>query len=148
MKRTILFSLAVIFLLSGCSPEQRLERKEDRLIGAWTFEKAFYNEDGALFRDNVIRDFEGDIIEFLPDFSCIYDDYSLRYAFWGDWIMHFDRGYYDDEPDIDFFLDMTFFDNGRVAFSYFSSVTLLTNNRLNLRVHDRRGVYIFKLRRI
>lgn len=143
-----MFVLAALFLLSGCTADYRLERKEDKLIGAWTFEKAFYNEDGALFRDNVIRDFEGDIIEFFPDYSVVYDDYSLRYAFWGDWLMYYERSNYDNEPDVEFYLDMTFFDNGRVAFSYFSSVTLLTSNKLHLRVHDRGGVYTFKLRRI
>ncbi len=148
MKRTIIIALAAFFLLSGCSAEYQLERREDKLIGAWAFDKAYYNEDGAIFRDNVIREFDGDVIEFFSDFSCVYDDYSLRSAFWGDWVLNYERGYFDDEPDIDFFLDMTFFDRGRVAFSYFSSVTLLTNNRLHIRVHDRRGVYTFKLRRI
>ena len=147
MKKAIFLSLLAIFLFTTCSPDFRLERKEDRLMGAWIFEKAWYREDGDLFRDNVIREFEGDVIEFFGDYSCVYDDYSLNYAFWGDWELFYERSFYDDEDDVEFYLDMTFFDRGRVEFAYFSSVTLLTRNKLNLRVHDRGGVYTFKLRR-
>ncbi len=148
MRRTIFFTLAALFLFGGCSPDYRLERKEDKLFGAWIFDRAFFLEDGDLFRDNVTREFEGDILEFFSDYSVVYDDYSLGVAFWGDWIMNVERGRFDNEADLEFFLDMTFFDRGRVAFSYFSTVTLLTNNKLNLKVHDRGGVYTFKLRRI
>ncbi len=77
---------------TSCTIEDRLERKEDRLLGTWYFDRAFYKEDGDLFRDNVINEFEGDLITFFDDYTALYEDYSLNAAFDGGWEMFADRG--------------------------------------------------------
>lgn len=148
MKKVIPFLLFAIWVLAGCTIEDRIERKEDRLLGTWYFERAHFKEDGDLFRDNVINEFEGDIITFFDDYTALYDDYSLQAVFDGDWGLFADRGTYDNEDDVEFFLDMSFYDFvNREDFNYYASVTLLTRNKLNLKVHLRNGFYTFRLRR-
>jgi len=149
MKQLILFCAGAIFLLAGCSKEQLIERKEDKLIGAWEFDKAFYKEDRDIFRENIIHDFDNDIIEFYPDYSAVYDDYSLRAVFDGFWEVVVDDDYFDGESDLEFFVNMGFYDYiNNEAFGYFASITQLTRNRLKIRAHNNRGVFTFKLRRI
>ena len=141
--------LFVISLFSSCTIEERLERKEDRLMGAWVFEKAFYNDDNDLFRDNLTRDYEGDILEFFEDRFVLYEDVGTNEVFYGDWGLNATRRQFDDEQDVEFFLDMEFYDDrDRFAFSYFSTVTRLTWNKLHFKVHDRAGVYTFRLRKL
>lgn len=150
MKKMI-FLLVAVFVTTvfSCSDYARLDRKEDRLIGAWEFDRAFYRNDWDLFRDDVYDDFRGDIIEFYGDYSAIYDDASEGILYDGDWVMFFEREYFDDDSDVEFYLDMNFWDpETGETFSYFTSVTLLTRNKLNLRAHTRNGVFIFKLRRV
>lgn len=148
MKKTILFSFLAAILMSGCTIEDRLERREDRLVGQWVFERAFYKDDNDLFRDDLTHQYEGDILEFFDDYFVIYEDWQTNEVFFGDWRLHAYRTYYDDDDDVDFLLDMEFFDeNDRLAFAYFSSVTRLTNQKLHFTVSDRRGVYEFRLRK-
>lgn len=149
MKRLLFLGLLGLnLLLSGCSDEYRLERKEDRLLGAWTFEKAFFRGNNALFRDDVLHQFEGDIIEFYGDYTAIYDDFSLGELFDGEWELFLERDIGDDEPDVDFFLDMTFYDPvAEDIFSFAGDVTNLTYNRMTYQAYTRDGVYTFKFRR-
>ena len=149
MKNAIPMALLLLGLLSSCTIEDRLERREDRLQGTWYFERAFYKADGALFRDNVINEFDGDAITFFNDYTALYDDYSLEATFDGDWSLFADRSFYDDEnEDVEFFLDMSFYDFvNQEDFTYYGNVTRLTRNRLNMRVNLRNGFYTFKLRR-
>ncbi len=149
MKRLALLCSISIFLFTACSDNARLNRKEDRLIGFWEFEKATFKEDGALFRDNITDDFEGDVLEFYSNYEAVYDDVSAGILFFGDWELILDRDSFDGEEDVEFFLDMRFFDEfNRPAFDYFTSVTTLTNNRLELIASNPRGRFTFKLRRI
>ncbi|MBX2871756.1 MAG: hypothetical protein KTR30_06645 [Saprospiraceae bacterium] len=92
MKNALLICLLLMGLGTSCTIEDRLERKEDRLLGTWYFDRAFYKEDGDLFRDNVINEFEGDLITFFDDYTALYEDYSLNAAFDGGWEMFADRG--------------------------------------------------------
>ena len=88
MHRALLFTcLSLAFLVTGCSDEFYLERQEDKIIGAWEFEKVFYKADNALFRDNITGDYANDIIEFYDDYTAIYDDYSLGKVYPGDWLI-------------------------------------------------------------
>ena len=49
-KITLLLPL-IILILASCSTNYRINKKENKLIGAWVFDKVFYKEDGALFRE-------------------------------------------------------------------------------------------------
>lgn len=149
MKHLIYLILVAGLLCTACSDEFFLERKEDRLIGVWEFEEAFFKEDGDVFRDNVYNEFRGDIIEFFPNYTANYEDASLRATFDGDWVLYVERDGYDDDEDREFFLDMTFYDFvNREEFTYFTSVNKLTNNNINLIAHTRSGFYKFKLCRV
>lgn len=148
MKRSIYVLALMVLLLSSCSINDRIERREDRLVGRWVFDNAWYKDNGALFRDNIYDEYAGDIIEFFYDYEAAYDDYSEQFVYWGEWeiFAERDRG---SEDDIDFFLDMYFYnERGRVAFSYVGEVRRLTYNRFTLRAYDRFGEYTFKLRKI
>ncbi len=146
-----LFLIVTLFI--GCSNEARLIRKENKLIGAWEFDKAFYKRDGALFRDNIFNEFAGDIIEFFPNYEAIYDDASARAIFDGWWEIILDEDTYFTEEgsdsDIEFFLDMCFDDFVvNEEFCYFGSICRLSKNRLVIEARDRRGEYTFKLYRL
>ncbi len=148
MKNALLICLLLAGLGTSCTIEDRLERREDRLLGTWYFDRAFYREDGALFRDNVINEFEGDVITFFDDYTALYEDYDLNAAFDGQWEIFADRAFYDGDDDVEFFLDMSFYDYvNNEDFAYYSRVTRHTRNRLNIRVNLRNGFYTFKLRR-
>lgn len=145
------FLLALVLITTGlsCSDYARLERKEDRLIGAWEFDKAFYRDDWQVFRTNVLDQFNGDIIEFYEDYTAIYDDYSSGRIYTGEWELFFDRQRDGDDEDIEFFLDMYFYDRyGRESFAYFTCVNLITRNKLHVRARTRNGWYTFKFRRL
>ncbi|MEM8523795.1 MAG: hypothetical protein AAGG68_04085 [Bacteroidota bacterium] len=149
MKKGIILLLAAAFILGSCSNNALLNRKEDRLLGAWEFEDASFKEDGDLFRDNVDDEFEGDVIEFFGDGTALYDDFSLNAVFDGTWVLQLDRFDDNGESDAEFFLDMTFFDFvNRKEFSYFTNAITLTNNRMTLIANTRSGEYRFKLRKL
>lgn len=144
MKHLHYFGLVFLALLvSSCSDDAILDRREDRITGTWYFDRAFYKRDNALFRNNVISDYEGDFITFYPDYGAVYDDSSLNTIFDGTWSLFLDR--YNDGEKI-FNLEMIFYDdvNG-VEFSYYGELTRFSRNNITLEVHDGRGVYTFKL---
>jgi len=152
MKQIYMLITASI-LVGGCSKEYQIFRKEDKLTGAWEFEKAFYKRDGAIFRDDVTSDFNNDVIEFHPDYSAVYDDYSVKALFDGWWDIKVDDDHYYNadggSSELEFFLDICFDDYiHREEFCYFGSITRLTREKLHYKAHDRRGVFTFKLRRL
>lgn len=148
-KLPYLLFLVFPLLLSSCIPEWRLNNKEDRIIGLWEIERAFYREYGDLFRENIIEFYNGDRIEFLPDYRAIYVDYPTGFISSGDWELFLTSDRYSDDQDIDFFLDCYFYDDrGRVAFDLNGEATRLTWNRFNLRIPDRGGITILKMRKI
>lgn len=114
------------FTMMSCSNRALLNRKERRVVGVWEFDKASFKEDGDLFRDNITNEFDGDAIEFFPDGTAAYDDASLGTTLDGRWDLYIDRFSDRDESDVEFFLDMTFFDviNGG-QFSYFTNAIRL-----------------------
>lgn len=151
MKKILLFCVAITLLLSACSKEGIIRRKEDRLIGAWEFEKVTYKADRDLFRDNITSEYANDVIEFFPDYTAIYDDYSLRAVFDGEWSLIVDEDDIFDgsNSDLEFFVDAVFFDFlNRQDFALFGSIDRLNRNKLNLEGSDRYGRYWFKLRRL
>lgn len=149
MKKHVYLLLLAPLLLTSCITEWRLNNKEDRIMGVWEIERAFYKEFGALFRNNITDQYNGDRIEFLPDYTAIYDDYSLRLLTYGEWELFATRGYYDDDNDIDFYVDMYFYDDrGRLMFDLNGTVRRLTYNRFTLRIPDRGGETILKMRKV
>ena len=150
MKNFLLFCTC-LFVVSSCSKEGIIRRKENKLIGAWEFEKVFYKRDNALFRDNITDEFANDVIEFFPDYTAIYDDYSLSAIFDGEWSLIVDEEdvYDNSNSDLEFFVDAVFFDFlNREDFYVFGSIDRLNRNKLNLEGSDRFGRYTFKLRRL
>lgn len=138
----VLFSLTLI--ITSCSLEDRIERREERIMGAWRIDKAWYKSDRALFRRNVRDEFGEDIIRFFDNYEAVYEDWRTGELFFGDWTISAYRG----DDDIDFLLDMEFYDDrGRLYEAFLSNVTQLTRQKLNITVHEPSGVYTFRLRR-
>ncbi len=149
MHKILLAAVLLATFTTSCSKEQRIIRKENKLIGVWEFEKVFYKKEGALFRDNITHEYRDDIVEFFPDYSAIYDDYSLGVVFEGIWSIYLDEDHIGDQSDLEFFVDAVFYDFfSNEDFFLFGSIDRLNRNKLNLEAHDRRGKYTFKLRRL
>lgn len=145
MKRLLLLTATLLILLPSCSIEYYLDRKEDKIIGAWIFDKVTYKKDHAPFSDNVTHMYRDDIIEFFPDYTAIYDDYSLASIFDGEWSLIYDG---DDEGH-EFFVDAVFFDFvAGEDFEVFGSIDRLDHKVLKLESYDAKGKYTYKLRRL
>jgi hypothetical protein len=147
--RLLLVLAVAAFFLTSCSNEALLNRRENRLVGTWVFQKASFKENGDIFRDNISEDFEGDAIQFFPNYTALYDDFSLNAVFDGEWALFLDRDADGDDNDREYFLDMTFFDSvNRENFSYFTNVTRLTNNNMTLIANTQAGQFRFKLDKV
>ena len=57
MKKLLLPLVLFTLVLGACSKEYIIERKEDKIIGAWEIDKVFYKKDFALFRDDISYQF-------------------------------------------------------------------------------------------
>ncbi len=149
MKQLLLFVILFTVAFSACTKEGRILRKEDKLIGAWTFEKVFYKRHNAIFRDNITSDYEDDIIEFFPDYGASYDDYSLNSIFDGSWTLFVEDNAWDGENDLDFYVDAVFYDFvNNEDFFLFGGIDRLNRNKLHFEAEDRSGKYTFRLRRL
>ena len=132
-----LYPLLLFLVFVGCSIEDRIERREDRLLGAWQIDKATFKDDNALFRDNVTGDFRGDRVTFFPDYTLLYET-GTGQLFDGYWVISAVR---DRDDDTEFTLDADFFDlRGRPAFQWLGTIDRLSNNSLNVTVFERGGV--------
>lgn len=140
--RILLACTALLCLLiSGCSVESQLERREDRLLGTWVIERATFNEDGALFNDNITDQFRGDRITFLPNGQLEYVTGDGRF-FGGVWFLDALR---DLDDDLEFTLDADFFDAaGFLAFRWVGTVDRLTDNNFNINVAEVDGILRLK----
>ena len=148
MQKYLLFFALAITLVSSCSIEQRIERREDRLIGTWALDRAFFWGDGALFRDNVTSDFRGDIVTFFGDFTLLYEAGNGE-VFDGVWTISALRDLGDDGDDVEFLIDADFFDEaGFVAFQWIGTIERLGRNNFNVRVQERNGELVLKWDRI
>jgi hypothetical protein len=145
-----LFALvALLVLFTSCTDRGRLERREERIEGSWYFDRAFYKEDLALFRDNIISDYRGDQITFFENGYAEYYDSSLDAYFEGDWVLTLHRTRHIDGDERLYTLDMEFLDYiHRERFSFYSNATRIGFNNLNLEVYDDFGFYIYKLNRV
>ncbi|MGB3801889.1 MAG: hypothetical protein WA952_18870 [Lewinella sp.] len=137
MRYLRLFPLWLLLLISSCSIEDRIERREDRLLGMWQIDRATFKDDNALFRDNVTSEFRGDIVTFLPDNTLLYET-GAGALFDGFWVISAVR---DLDDDVEFTLDADFFDDrARPAFQWLGTIDRLSGNSLNVTVFERGGV--------
>lgn len=128
--------LPIVLLASACSIEDRIERREDRLIGDWIIERAVFKEDNELFNDNVTNEFRGDEITFFSDFTLEYRAGNGA-IFGGFWAIDALR---ELDDDLEFTIDADFFDDrGRLAFRWLGTIDKLTNNNFNINVSERNG---------
>ncbi len=133
MKNPFPLLLLLLPLLSACSIEDRIERREDRLLGTWVIEKASFDGDRSLFGNNVTDEFRNDRITFLRGGTVEYVTGDGRF-FVGTWYIDAIR---DLQDDVEFTLDADFFDgNGFLAFRWLGTITKLTKNNFNLNVSE------------
>ena len=133
----LLLTCLLITLASGCSIDDQLDRREERLQGTWVLERATFDGDGDLFNDNVTDEFEGDQITFFRNGRVEYLAGNGAF-FAGTWFLDAVR---DLEDDIEFTMDADFFDdNGQLAFRWLGTVKRLTNNNFNINVAEVDGV--------
>jgi hypothetical protein len=140
-------------MFTACSLDYLIDRKEDKIIGTWEFDKVTYKKDNALFRKDITHQYRNDIIQFFPDYSAVYDDYSLNAIFDGWWSVIVDEDICCEGGEIhsdrEFFLDAVFYDflNGE-DFYLFGSIDRVNNRKMHLEAFDNHGKYIFKLRKL
>lgn len=124
-----------VFFTTGCTIEDRIERREDRILGTWVIDNAFFRRDGALFRNNVRDDFRGDRITFLPDGTLEYTTGNGQF-FTGPWFIDAFRG----DEDLEFTLDADFFDGaGNLAFRWVGVIDRLGTRNFNIDINERDG---------
>ncbi|PPK88680.1 hypothetical protein CLV84_1650 [Neolewinella xylanilytica] len=137
MRYASLFLFPIVVLLGACSIEDRIERREDRLLGTWQIDKATFKDDNALFGSNVTNEFRGDVVTFFPDYTLLYQT-GVGTLFDGYWAISAVR---DLDDDTEFTLDADFFDfTGRPDFQWLGTINRLTGNSLNITVFERGGV--------
>ena len=134
-----LFAICLL-LATGCSIEDRIERREDRLLGTWEIQRAVFDEDGALFNDNITDDFAGDRLTFLRGGRVEYVTGNGQF-FDGTWFIDALR---DLDDDLEFTIDADFFDGRRLAFRWVGTISRLTNNDFNLSVSEVDGTLRMK----
>ncbi|MEO0732987.1 MAG: hypothetical protein AAFZ52_09140 [Bacteroidota bacterium] len=133
MKLLYLACAIVLFTTTACSIEDRIERREDRLVGTWVIDRAVFDEDGALFNNNITDDFRGDRLTFLPGGRVEYLDDNGEF-FTGTWFIDAFR---DLSDDTEFTLDADFFDRfGFLAFRWSGTIQRLNENNFNLNVAE------------
>ncbi|MFT7120966.1 MAG: hypothetical protein ACJAZ9_001144 [Neolewinella sp.] len=136
----LLFAALVLFT-TGCSIQDKIERREDRLLGTWEIDRAVFDEDGSLFNNNITNDFEGDLLTFLPNGQVEYLTRGGEF-FVGTWFIDALR---DLDDDLEFTIDADFFDgNGFLAFRWLGTISRLNENNFNLSVSEIDGTLRMK----
>jgi hypothetical protein len=150
MKKVYLLIIALTMLgMMSCSEEELIERREDKIIGSWRFEKAFFTGNNALFRDNITHLVEDDIITFHYDYSATYDDGGQRLEYVGDWLVVLET--YTDPDGVEnvYFLDALFYgDRTSDDFGFYAEIMWLTQNKMTITFYDNDGEYTYKLEKI
>ena len=142
------FPLLLLLLTLSCSLEDRIERREDRLLGTWVIDRARFAENGDLFNDNVDGDFKGDLLDFFGDGTVNYESIDNRF-FTGFWRIEALRDELDGENDVEFLLDAEFFfPDGRLAFTWLGQIDRLGNNDFNVTIQEPTGQLRLRLDRV
>ena len=135
MRLTTLLPL-ILLLASACSIEDKIERREDRLIGSWQIERATFKEDDNLFRDNVTSEFRGDRITFYADYSLVYVTGDGQF-YDGAWRVSALR---ELDDDLEFTLDADFYDGrNRLSRQWLGLIDKLTDQNFNINLSERNG---------
>jgi hypothetical protein len=126
-----------------------IERRESKLEGKWRIVKAKFDHDRKLFNEDVLDDFKADLVEFFPDYTLIYDQYSNKERYYGNWFIEADK-YFDGEDDVtDFYIVIDLFDaDDNFLESFEWKINSLTKNKLNVEEYVDDGFYIFRLEKI
>lgn len=133
----VLPALFLLLACSACSIEDRIERREDRLLGTWEIDRASYRDADDLFADNVTGEFSGDYLIFYPDYSVIYETGDGR-IYDGYWVIN---AITDLDDETEFTFDADFFDaRGRLAFQWLGTIDKLNRNRFRVSIYDRGGL--------
>ena len=127
-----------LFLITSCSTEELIERKEDRLIGTWEIDRARFDEDGFSFSDNVINEYRGDELTFFTNGALEYKEDNGE-IFTGTWYVDALRGRGEDDTT-EFTLDADFYDvNDNLVFRWLGDIDKLTYRNFNISISDRDG---------
>ncbi|MEM7574183.1 MAG: hypothetical protein AAF433_14850 [Bacteroidota bacterium] len=138
MKYIPLFLL--LLFLSACSLAERIERREDRLIGSWQMERATFRNLGGIFFQNITDEFAGDRVRFFNNLALEYIAGNGE-VFDGNWrITAITTEDFDGDRDTDFFLDAEFYDaDFNLAFTWVALIERLDNVRLKVLIQEPDG---------
>ena len=147
--RFVALSLGLLFLLSSCSIENAIDRREEKLIGAWKIDKVIYDGYGRLFKKKVTADYRHDEFEFLPDHRVYYYDDDIGVEFEGDWEIVPQRQFdHDGDEEVEFYIEMFFYDPAyNDVFGYYGYISKLNRNKFRFFVSDAGGELEFRFRR-
>jgi len=142
-------AIGISILVNSCSIEDRLDRKADKLIGAWKIDKVIYDKYGSLFNKKVTGDYRNDEFEFLPDHQVYYYDDDIDYEFEGNWTLVAEQGYdHDGDEEFEFYIQINFYDPVlKDAFGYYGYISRLNHKKFTFHVADRSGELEFRFRR-
>ena len=150
MKKSVLFlCFGIFFIIISCSIEDAVDRREDKLIGAWQIHKVIYDKYGGWFKKKVTRDYEYDEFEFLPNQRVIYFDEDIGVEFDGNWEIVPQRQYdHNGDEDYEFYIDMYFYDPVYdEVFGYYGYISRLTRQKFTFHVSDGGGELEFQFQR-
>jgi hypothetical protein len=150
MKNALLILSSILLIgTMSCSEEEMIQRREDKIMGTWKFDKAFFLGNNALFRDNITHRYEDDILTFYTDYTCTWDDVGQQYSFEGDWFVNLEVYTDPNGAENIYFLDALFY--GEVPeedFGFYAEVEWLTQNSMTISFFDVDGEYTYKLTRL
>jgi hypothetical protein len=150
MKKVYLLITVLTMLgMMSCSEEELIERREDKIIGSWRFEKAYFTGNNALFRDNISHLVKDDVITFYHDYSASYDDAGQRIQINGDWLVVLETYTDPDGAENIYFLDALFYgDNPEDDFGFYAEIIWLSQNKMTINFFDDNGEYTYKLEKV
>ncbi len=139
---------AVLYTVFSCSIDDAVDRREDKLIGAWQIHKVIHDKYGGLFKKKVTRDYEYDEFEFLPNHTVFYYD-DIGVEFEGNWEVVPERRYdHDGDKEIEFYIEMFFYDPVyKDVFGYYGYISRLSRQNFTFHVSDGNGELEFRFTR-
>ena len=144
----VLLLLLSSLLMISCSEEELVQRREDKIFGTWTYQRAFFKGRNALFRDDITHLYKDDIITFHTDYTCTYDDAGRRSVYEGDWFVTLEVFTDPDGTENVYFLDAFFYGaQPEDDFGYYAEIEWLTQNNMTISYQTDDGEYTYKLDR-
>ncbi|MEM6879070.1 MAG: hypothetical protein AAFY36_13870 [Bacteroidota bacterium] len=132
MKYLPLFLIALF--VSSCTLEERIERREDRLMGEWLLDRATFRNRGGVFFNDISDEFSRDRVTFFSDFTLTYIAGNGE-IFDGAWRISTIEPRGDDGRE--FILDAEFYDlDNRLAFTWVALIERLDRRRLKILIQE------------